>query len=350
MYQTLLKPLLFKFSPDEVHEWFTNLGEFLGKRSFTRSFFSLVYNYHGPDIFSQVDGISYRTPVILSAGFDYNARLTQILPALGFGGVEVGSVTARPCRGNPRPNLTRLIKSKSIVVYKGLRNDGVDSIIERLRLQKRIPNFVIGVSIARTNDEQAASLEAGIEDYRTSFEKLNKANVGDYYTLNISCPNAFGGETFASPSRLEKLLSRIREVQCKKPVYVKLPINLSWDETRELLEIIVSYHIDGVILGNLNKNYNDLQFREEAPKEFRGGLSGAPCFRLSNELLEKGYRMFGDRLTFIGCGGILSPEDAMEKFHRGAKLVHLITGMIFTGPSLIKSICQAYANTINKKI
>ncbi len=343
MYQRFLKPLLFRFPPDEVHEHFTQLGEFFGKRTLARSFFSLLYNYHGPNIRFEVDGISYRTPVILSAGFDYNARLTEILPSLGFGGVEVGSVTARPCAGNARPTLTRLPRSKSIVVYKGLRNDGVDAIIKRLQSKKRIPDFVIGVSIARTNDEISASLETGIEDYTTSFQKLNTANIGDYYTLNISCPNAFGGETFTTPERLEKLLSRIREIPCQKPLYLKMPINLSWLETHALLEVILSYKLQGVIIGNLNKNYADLKFPEDAPEKFRGGLSGAPCFSLSNELLQKGVETFGDRLTFIGCGGIFSPTDAMEKFSRGARLVQLITGMIFTGPSLIKKINYTYA-------
>ncbi len=343
MYQHFLKPFLFQFSPDSVHRLFTNAGEFFGKRALTRSFFSLLYNYHGETIEKTVDGIVYKTPIVLSAGFDYNARLTQILPSLGFGGVEIGSITARPCQGNLPPTLTRLPKSKSIMVYKGLKNDGVDVIIARLSKKKKIPGFVIGVSIARTNDTKAAGVEAGIEDYLLSFRKLNENKIGDYYVLNISCPNSFDGEIFSKPDFLEKLLAAIRNVPCKKPIYVKMPINLPWEDFQKLLQIIVSYEIQGVIIGNLNKNYGDLWFPSEAPQEFRGGLSGKPCVKLSNELLARTHKNFGNRLTLIGCGGIFSPEDAMEKFRSGAQLVELITGMIFNGPSLIKKICRIYA-------
>ena len=344
MYKHILKPILFLFDPENVHDFFTWTGELLGKCSLTRFLTSLIYGYrsskNGKNISKTVDGITYRTPILLSAGFDYNGRLTQILPCIGFGGEEVGSVTARPCEGNAKPRLTRLPQSKSIIVNKGLRNEGVDKIIKRLNAQK--PCFVIGISIARTNDEQSAqSIQAGIDDYVYSFKRLNEENVGDYYTINISCPNAFGGETFANPELLAQLLPALMIIPCSKPVYIKMPINIPWDHFEQLLKIIDQNKFNGVVIGNLNKDYSWLDVREEAPKEYVGGLSGKPCTHPSTDLIRKTKEIYGNRFTIIGVGGIMSPETAKEKFDAGADLIQLITGMIYEGPGLVKKIAKS---------
>lgn len=343
MAYRFFKSILFRFNPEKVHEFFVFVGEALGAFPFARILVGLFYRYQGPDISKTVDDITYRTPVLLAAGFDYNGRLSQILPSVSFGGEEIGSVTARPCKGNPCPQLIRLKKSLSILVNKGLKNEGVDAIVRRLRTKKRIKDFVIGLSIARTNDQFSATTEDGIKDYVVSFEKIAENGIADYCTINISCPNAFGGETFTTPELLELLLTRLDEIPYSRPVYVKMPINLSWERFQKLLEVIIRHRVKGVIIGNLNKNYEDLDHREEAPAEFHGGLSGKPCFRLSNHLIQKTKEAYGNRLTIIGCGGILSPQDAMEKFKLGADLIQLITGMIFKGPGLVKEICKEYA-------
>jgi dihydroorotate dehydrogenase len=344
-YKRIVKPILFCFDPETVHDLFTTTGEFLGKFSLTRKLVHLLYGYRGRDISRVVDGVKYRVPIILSAGFDYNARLTQILPSIGLGGVEVGSVTARPCEGNPTPRLTRLPKNKSILVNKGLRNDGVEAIIKRLRKTPRIKDFVIGVSIARTNDVESSRVEDGIEDYAYSFKRLNEENIGDYYTINISCPNAFGGETFTTPELLTKLLSRLETVKTTKPVYIKLPINLSWDEADKLCQVVADSPYQGIVAGNLNKKYESLDIRDEAPQEYRGGLSGKPCFELSNTLVYKIKEKYGQRLTVIGVGGVLREKDALYKFELGSDLLEMITGIIFEGPSIVRRI----AHTLSEK-
>ncbi|MBI5405467.1 quinone-dependent dihydroorotate dehydrogenase [Candidatus Kaiserbacteria bacterium] len=335
---------MFKFDPEAVHDVFVSLGEFAGRFTLLRRIFGFFYDYRGVDISKVVDGIAYRTPVLLSAGFDYNGRLTRILPALAFGGEEIGSVTAHSCEGNPRPRLTRLIRNKSIVVYKGLRNRGVDALIARLAHTPRVPGFVLGISIARTNEEAAATdATAGIHDYVESFKKLTTAGIGDYYTINISCPNAYTGETFADPKLLTELLPRLREVPCDKPLYLKMPISVPWEQFAAILDIADTNGVHGIVIGNLNKNYRDLAYPEDTSGEFRGGLSGAPCFALSNELIRKTRAHSGKRFTIIGVGGIFTPDDAMAKFAAGADLVQLITGMIFEGPGLMKQICERYA-------
>jgi dihydroorotate dehydrogenase len=349
LYRRIVKPILFKINADTTHEIFMNIGECVGQFAFLRWLFGLFYNYRGPDISKVVDGITYRTPILLAAGFDPDGRLTRILPELAFGGEEIGSVTAHLCEGNPRPRFTRLVRNNSFLISKGLRNRGIDALISHLKKTPRSSDFVLGVSIARTNEKEAATdVEAGIRDYVESFKKLNEANVGDYYTINISCPNAFTGETFIDPALLARLLPRLREVECNKPIYLKMPISVSWKQFSELLEIADKNGIQGLVIGNLNKNYNDLDYPEDAPKEYRGGLSGAPCAKISNELIRKTREKYGTRFTIIGVGGIMTPEDAMEKFAAGADLVELITGMIYEGPGLVKKICERYAEANSK--
>lgn len=340
-YKRILKPILFHFDPEFVHDHFVGIGQFLGNNVFTRLFMDIIYGYHDRDVSKIVDGIKYRTPILLSAGFDYNGKLTRILPYIGLGGEEIGSVTAMQCDGNQKPRLTRLPRSKSILVNKGLRNEGVEAIIKRLKGTLREKDFIIGISIARTNDERSVPIGAGIEDYVYSFKRLNEENIGDYYTLNISCPNAYGAEAFTDPVLLERLLIAIKQIPCSKPIYVKMPINLPWDQFDRLLKVIEKYKLNGVVIGNLNKDYNSLDFRSEAPEMYQGGLSGRPCVRLSNELIKKTRQAYGRRFTIIGVGGIMSPQDAKEKFDAGADLVQLITGMIYEGPGLISRIAKS---------
>jgi len=346
LYRRLLKPALFRFDPEDVHDVFIAAGDALGRLALTREALHQALGFRGDSLSKVVDGIEYRTPVLLAAGFDCNGRLTQVLPSLGFGGEEIGSITARPCAGNPRPRLTRLVRSQSILVNKGLRNDGVDAIITRLKQRPgvRLP-FVRGISIARTNDAASAPMEAGIADYVYSFRRLVEAGVGDYYTFNISCPNAFGGEAFTDPRSLDRLLSALSEIGCSRPRYVKLPINLPWEQVSALLTVIDRRGLNGIVIGNLNKKYEALRCREEAPAEFRGGVSGQPCAELSTRLIAKVRAAWGSRFTLFGVGGILSEEAALEKLAAGADLLQLITGMIFEGPSFVSDVCRAIGAT-----
>ena len=342
-YTRVLRPIFFKCDPEFMHDFMVFWGEVFGAFPPARWLINLVWGYRGKDISKVVDGIKFEKPVLLSAGFDTDGRLSRILPSISFGGEEVGSVTARPCEGNAKPRLTRLIRNSSLVVWKGLRNQGAQIIAERLAKKKTPKGFVVGISVAQTNDELVSNAEAGLDDYYETFKIMNERGVGDYYTINISCPNTFGGETFATPELLTRLLTKLATVPCAKPRYIKMPINLIWDDFNVLLKIIDQFGYNGVIIGNLNKKYSMLDFPEDAPSEWRGGLSGKPCFELSNELIRKTREEYGAHFTIIGVGGIFTPLDALVKFRAGADLVQLITGMIFEGPGLIKGICEAYA-------
>jgi len=347
LYKRILKPLLFKSDAEWVHHVFVKFGAFLGSSALGKGVIRMFYGYRGKPISIQVDGITYSSPVMLAAGFDYNGRLAHILPSLSFGGDEIGSVTARACEGNPRPRLKRMIRSRSLVVYKGLRNHGVDKVIERLQAKPQPKNFVWGISIAKTNDAESVSLEDGIADYAYSLQRLGETGVGDFYTINISCPNVHGGENFAEPERLEKLFQRLDAIPHSRPVYVKMPIGLTWKEFNELVKVLDKHRVNGLVIGNLNKDYTAADFPEEAPPSYRGGLSGKPCREPSTELIRLTRNTWGNRFTLIGCGGIMSAEDAMEKLDAGADLLQLVSGMIFEGPHLMRDICKAYAKRIS---
>lgn len=340
LYKMILRPILFKFHPEDVHQAFVTFGVTLFRPRFMRRILQLFYGLPCGTKPVIVDGLTFPSPFGLAAGFDYNGKLAHVLYYMGYGFEEVGSVTARNCPGNPKPRLTRLIQSKSILVYKGLRNDGVEKVITRLKEADIPERFVLGISIAKTNDAQCATLEGGIEDYTYGLRRLVEEDMGDFYTINVSCPNVHGGEDFAEPTRLRPLLESLVTIKHNRPMYLKLPINKTWEEFVPLVEMAKEYGLHGVVIGNLNKNYDDLTDQSERPKEFRGGLSGEPCAKLSNELIRKTRALYPKDFTIIGCGGVLSVADAQEKIDAGANLVQGISGMIFTGPHLMRDIAK----------
>lgn len=338
LYRNLLKPVYFKFDPEFVHDRMLILGNLLGKFRVGKWITRKAFAYENQQALGQdVAGLYFRNPVGLSAGFDKNAALVDILPEVGFGAMELGSVTYEPYSGNAKPRLFRLPKSKALVVYYGLMNNGVAKFVERLRTYKQ-NKAVVGVSVAKTNSNKTADENAGVQDYIECLKYLEKEEVGDWYTINISCPNTFGGEPFTTDERLEKLLGEVSKLQISKPVFIKMPINLELTEFDALLKVAIKHKITGVVIGNLTKVRDPKLIHDEIPAHVKGGISGLPTQELCNELISYTYQNYGKILTIIGVGGIFSAEDAYEKIKRGASLVQLITGMIFNGPQLIGEI------------
>lgn len=346
-YKNILNPLFFQMNPEDVHDTITSFGNLLGKYKVTKTVIRGLYHFENETLVQKVAGINFSNPVGLSAGFDKDADLTNILPDIGFGFTQVGSVTLKPYQGNPKPRLYRLPKSRGIVVYYGLKNIGVDKIISKLSNSNN-PNFPMGISVARTNCKEAVEIKAGIKDYFNCLKKLNNAGIGNFYTINISCPNTFGGEPFTTSARLDSLLDKISSLKVKKPIFIKMPINLSWQDFKKLLDVIVKYDIDGVIIGNLTKKRDPKLIKDAIPKEVNGGISGKPTEKLNNYLITKTYESYKNKLIIIGVGGIFSAEDAYEKIKRGATLVQLITGMIFNGPQLIAEINEGLFHLLKK--
>jgi dihydroorotate dehydrogenase len=339
-YKFILKPFLFLLDPEDVHNRFISFGKFLGRYSFLRWVTVVCFDFSDKSLEQTVAGLHFKNPIGLAAGFDKNAELTEILPAVSFGFAEVGSVTGFSCKGNPRPRLWRLKKSHGLVVYYGLKNNGCEEI--SARLQKEIADnvgkkfqFPLGVSVAMTNRPENMDTDIAIADYTKAFGAF--VEIGDYITVNISCPNTSGGMPFLQPENLEKLFSKLDTIQTTKPIFVKMSPDKSFAEVDAILEILKKHRISGIICSNLTKKpQNPLIFDKNLPNV--GGVSGKPVQGLADDLLSYIYKKEGKRFILVGCGGIFSAEDAYKKIRKGATLVELITGMIFEGPQLISEI------------
>lgn len=347
-YRFFIKPILFLFDPEKIHELVLNIGELLGKFSFIRWIAKYAFEYKNQALSQKIAGINFETPIGLAAGFDYEAKMPQILPALGFGFGTIGTITNKPYEGNPTPRLGRLPKSRSLMVNKGFKNKGAEEI--RKKLAKLYLEIPIGISIGRTNSKKPLSQKESVEDIVSAFVIFEKSQVRhSYYELNISCPNLFGEVNFYSQKNLEELLNEIKKLKIKKPIFIKMPIEKSNKEVIDMLDVIVKYPIKGVIFGNVQKNRKDPSFDPVEVKKFKmGNFSGKPTEKRSNELIRLAYKKYGNRLIIVGCGGIFSAKDAYKKIKLGSSLCQLITGTIYEGPQLVAQINLELVDLLRK--
>ena len=296
----------------------------------------------------EVHGIKFDHPVGLAAGFDYQAKLTQILPSLGFGFETIGTITNLPYVGNPKPRMGRLIKSKSLMVNKGFKNEGIKNVIKKLsKTHFEIP---IGISIGKTNTAKLDTQKKAVEDIISAFKIADNSKINfSYYELNISCPNLIGNIDFYEPKNLDQLLSAVFALKLKKPIFIKMPISKTNEEIISIADTVIKYPVKGIIIGNLQRDRKDRALLKEEVDKFKiGNFSGKATWDRSNELIELVYKKYGKKLTIIGTGGIFSAKDAYKKIRSGATLVQLISGLIFQGPQLVADINLELVNLIKK--
>jgi dihydroorotate dehydrogenase subfamily 2 len=337
-YCHIAKLILFLFDAEAVHNRATSLGKLISYIKPVIWVMKKVTSTDDPILAQTIGGIHFKNPIGLAAGFDYEAKLTQVLPAIGFGFGTVGTITNKPYEGNVKPRLGRLKKSRSLLVNKGFKNLGIQETLKKLKgACFEIP---IGLSIGVTNTSTLSSQDDAICDIVEAFKVVENSTVPfSYYELNISCPNLQVNVEFYSPKNLEKLLNALTKNKLSKPLFIKMPIDKSNNEVLDMLKVIVKYPVQGVIFGNLQKDKNDPALDPSEVKQFsKGYFSGKPTEKRSNELISLTYKTYGKQLTIIGCGGVFSPEDAYRKIKLGASLVQLITGMIYEGPQLIAEI------------
>lgn len=334
VYRNFLKKIYFKIDPEKVHNRFIKIGKFLGNNWLGKKAVSLAFNYQDKMLEQEILGIKFRNPVGLSAGFDKNAETIEIMSDVGFGFVEVGSVTANASSGNPGKRLWRIPEQKSLRVNFGLNNKGAKEIAEELNGEEFSIPF--GISVAKTNSKETVEVKKGIFDYVESLKVFR--NIGDYFVLNISCPNSYGGQPFSDAKRYENLLKEVDKLKIKKPIFVKLSPDLSKKEIDKIIEISGKYKISGFVCTNLTKNH----------KLGSGGLSGKAVSSLSDKLLEYVYGKTKGKFVLIGVGGIFSAEDAYRKIKLGSSLVELVTGMIYQGPALIGEINLGLVKLLKK--
>ncbi|MFY0599757.1 MAG: quinone-dependent dihydroorotate dehydrogenase [Cyclobacteriaceae bacterium] len=337
MYQ-LLKNFLFLLSAEKAHHFTTKSLRVLFKIPFFKSLFSSIYNYQDPKIERELFGLKFRNPVGLAAGFDKNAQFIHEFSAMGFGFIEVGTVTPLAQSGNPQPRLFRLTEDNALINRMGFNNDGMEAAFENL--QTRPKGIIVGGNIGKnkvTPNEEAES------DYLKCYEKLFP--VVDYFVVNVSSPNTPDLRKLQEKEPLENLLKTLQTENNKKkepkPILLKIAPDLTDGQLDDILDIARSINLDGIIATNTTIDRSGLKESESTLEKIgNGGLSGAPVLDRSNEVI-KYIRDRNQKIPIIGVGGILSGKDAVDKMKAGANLVQIYSGLVYKGPDLIKDINKA---------
>lgn len=343
MYKLLIRPLLFLFDPEKVHHFTFSLIRFLNKIGFGPIFKSL-YEVNNPKLEREVFGLKFKNPVGLAAGFDKDAKLYQELSNLGFGFIEIGTLTPKPQDGNPKKRLFRLKEDAAIINRMGFNNGGVEEAVLRLKNNNGV---LIGGNIGKN---KVTPNENAVEDYKICFEALFP--YVDYFVVNVSSPNTPNLRELQDKEPLTNLLQTLQDlnnekpitssgVEKPKPILLKIAPDLTDEQLLDIIDIVKETKIAGVIATNTTISREALQSENKIEI---GGLSGKPLTKRSTEVIRFLSEKSNNAFPIIGVGGIHSAQDALEKLEAGASLVQLYTGFIYEGPQLIKEINKALLN------
>jgi len=340
VYKIFLKPLLFLFPPEKAHYLTIFLLKFTLAIPVLSWLFKSWYRVDDERLKRSLFGLTFENPIGLAAGFDKEGKYYEAMSSLGFGFIEVGTVTPKGQAGNPQPRLFRLPQDEGLINRMGFNNEGMDALVERLK-RKRPKNLIIGGNIGKnkvTPNEQAT------EDYILCFEKLFP--YVDYFVVNVSSPNTPNLRALQDKEPLTKLLSTLQglnqQKEQAKPILLKIAPDLTDSQLDDIIDIVQDTKIDGVIATNTTISRADLKTPESTIKTIgNGGLSGKPVRQRSTEVIRYLNEKSHGNLTIIGVGGISSPQDAIEKLEAGASLIQIYSGLVYEGPSLIKRINHA---------
>jgi dihydroorotate dehydrogenase len=345
MYKMLVRPLLFLVDAEKIHHVVFKLLKIIGTFPGGKVLLSLLYDYQNPKLSKTLFGLHFKNPVGLAAGFDKNAILIDELACLGFGFIEIGTLTPKPQPGNPKPRLFRLPADGGLINRMGFNNEGVAIAVEKLR--KRKSNIIVGGNIGKNKDTPN---ELAIDDYTYAFEVLFE-HV-DYFVVNVSSPNTPGLRALQEKEPLTHLLSYVKKLSLSrknsKPVLLKIAPDLNEEQLNDIVEILQSTKTDGIIATNTTISRKGLQTSAQEISEIgAGGLSGAPLKGQSNAIIKYLRNRLGPVYPIIGVGGIMNADDVIEKFNAGADLVQIYTGFIYEGPGFAKAINKKLAQRIN---
>ncbi|WGK64993.1 quinone-dependent dihydroorotate dehydrogenase [Croceiramulus getboli] len=333
MYKSIIRPLLFQFDPEGVHHFSFKALKFMGRLGLVSAFAKAKSN-NDPRLERTVFGLKFPNPVGLAAGFDKDAKGVNELADLGFGFIEIGTVTPRPQTGNPKKRLFRLKEDQAIINRMGFNNDGVEEAVARLRRKRKV---LVGGNIGKN---KTTPNEVAAEDYERCFEAL--FDHVDYFVVNVSSPNTPGLRELQDREPLTQLLIRLQGLNKSKdhpkPLLLKIAPDLTNEQLMDIIGIVSDTQIDGVIATNTTIAREDLHGKHR--KEI-GGLSGKPLTQRSTEVIRFLHEHSQGSFPIIGVGGIMTAEDALAKLDAGASLVQLYTGFVYEGPGLIRAINQA---------
>jgi dihydroorotate dehydrogenase len=330
------RPLLFKLDPEAAHRLTLELLRLTG--GFPPWRWVLQALFSAPEKPVQVFGLHFKNPVGLAAGYDKDGIALGGLAALGFGHIEIGTVTPRPQPGNPRPRVFRLVEDDAVINRMGFPGKGMSKVASQMSSAVRRPSSVIlGVNLGKNKD---TPLEEAAKDYISLLKAFSP--LADYLAINISSPNTIGLRRLQGREMLEGLLKAVAETRsalpCNPPLLVKLAPDLTNDELNDAIDVIVHTGMDGVILTNTTLERDGLHSRHQGES---GGLSGAPLRVRSETVLRQVLKSLEGRLPVVSVGGIMSPEDAKRRLDIGAALVQVYTGLVYAGPRLVQKIIRA---------
>ena len=331
MYKALIQPLLFQIDPEKVHYWTFSMLRKLFKLPFVAGIVKKKFLVEDPLLEREVFGLKFKNPVGLAAGFDKDAKLYRELSAFGFGFIEIGTLTPKPQPGNEKKRLFRLKADKAIINRMGFNNGGVAEAVERLKKNK---NVLIGGNIGKN---KVTPNDRAVEDYIICFDALFE-HV-DYFVVNVSSPNTPNLRELQDKEPLTNLLNTLQKRNAKKPVskpiLLKIAPDLTDSQLLDIIDIVKETGIAGVIATNTTISREGLTSKD---KEEAGGMSGKPLKERATEVIRFLSEKSNKAFPIIGVGGIMSPEDALEKLDAGASLVQVYTGFIYEGPKLIRDI------------
>ncbi|GGM97702.1 dihydroorotate dehydrogenase (quinone) [Dyadobacter beijingensis] len=339
MYKILISPILFLFDAERIHHLVCEVLHFAFKIPLVPRIMRAMYTYEHPDLVQEVAGLRFRNPVGLAAGFDKNAEMVDQLEALGFGFIEIGTVTPRPQPGNDKPRLFRLKKDKALINRMGFNNKGVS--VAAAKLAKRKSTILVGGNIGKNKDTPN---EQALSDYLICFREL--FDVVDYFVVNVSSPNTPGLRDLQEKGPLTEILKELQarnlERAAPKPIFLKIAPDLTNSQLDDIIDIVKETGIAGVIATNTTISRAGLATeKSEVEKIGAGGLSGAPLTHRSTEVIRYLCEQSNHAFPVIGVGGIATPGNALEKINAGAGLIQLYTGFIYEGPGVVSRICKA---------
>lgn len=346
MYKSLIRPLLFKMDAENVHHLvFRMLRRALavpGGKKIAES----MYVVKSSKLQKQLFGLTFSNPVGLAAGFDKDAKLIDELATLGFGFIEIGTLTPRPQSGNDKPRLFRLPADQALINRMGFNNEGVLNAVVRLKDKKR--QVIVGGNIGKN---KVTPNEEALNDYGYCVDALHP--YVDYFVANVSSPNTPGLRELQEKEPLEKLLRHVKQLSLSKPVprpvLLKIAPDLTIGQLDDIVDILKSTGIDGVIATNTTIAREGLKTDPDKIAQIgNGGLSGKPLTERATQVIKYLRAQLGPSFPIIGVGGIMSPQDAIDKLKAGADLVQIYTGFIYEGPSFIKRINEAILDEMKK--
>lgn len=331
MYKHLIQPILFQLKPENAHKQVHQALKLLSYLPGCMQLLKKSFSYTSDRLSQTINGIEFKNPLGIAAGFDKSGEFYPFLANLGFGFVEVGTITGEPQEGNPQPRLFRYKQDQALINRMGFNNPGSDVAYNILCQQKKsIPRGINAGKTKLVADEQA------VADYVKTFKKL--IPLSDYAVINISSPNTPGLRAFQEKTAFIQLINGIHsefQQEFGIPMFVKLAPDLTNHQIEELLDVILSLHLNGVILTNTTIDTKVLSAKEDVEK---GGISGKPLQKRSTELIRLAFQCLKGRIPIIGVGGIDSGASALEKIQAGASLIQIYTGYIYEGPLLPRKI------------